>query len=598
MAALQTLMWTFQSRIYENLRPNVQECVLNGVFSILYLFAAAWQFYQTFVNHSPTEFMCSTDGFDEELHCRLWQSQLVGCAACGVLFLLTTIYWIVLFRCRTLNIKDMASDGYITSSPTLTAARAKEEANRREKEEAEAIAAEAERRRLQHRQQQQQAQQQQQIQRQIPQPRPTNPYQQQQQHMMQNQNSSNYFNQGRQPTYPQPRVPPQTQGSYAVDNHNDGFYNDLYGVQQQQQYPYQAGPNASTGYHHGGSNVNMPIQYTEEPVGYLDTPGTTNLQHEQIDYAYGQFNPAETFDDPTSQEAQAHLAYANQLREQQLYHENMAQVLKKQQEQQQQKIRRSFEALNNSSRNNSTSNVAAAMPSGSSTSAAGPVSLPRPTSTSSVVGGGGGALAVPPPPSSGSTVNFPVPLQQDTTAGSGPLPVRPPPSSGSTVNFPMPLQHSATMPPLPSTTSSRVMNGSGATNGTPGYVDYPMAATSAQGGVTPGGSTTPRIVGSPQEYRNRPQLYGGDGATSSVYSDDRYKAELLADVRRERGLAQQGNMSPDARSDYHDYKVSVAGSDYGGDDSRAGIHSRKPQQQYEKQDGYVPPPGRSRTMWS
>lgn len=206
MAALQTLMWLFQSRIYENGRPNVQECVLNGLFAVLYLFAAAWQFYQTFANASPTEFLCSTDGFDMEMHCRLWQTQLVGCAACGGLFLIVAIIWVWLFRQRPMILKDLPED-FITSSPTLTSARAKEDANRREKEEAEAIATEAERRRVLHRQQQQQIQQQQQMQRQIPQSRPTNPYnqnqypQQQQNHMVQHQGSSNYLNQGRQQTY-------------------------------------------------------------------------------------------------------------------------------------------------------------------------------------------------------------------------------------------------------------------------------------------------------------------------------------------------------------------------------------------------------------
>ncbi|KAF9991688.1 hypothetical protein BGZ65_000235, partial [Modicella reniformis] len=77
--------------------------------------------------------------------------------------------------------------------------------------------------------------------------------------------------------------------------------------------------------------------YTEEPTGYIETPGTTSYatygSYAAAPYAYGNFNPTETFNDPTSQEAQAHLAYANQLREQQLYHQNMAEVLQKQQQQ-------------------------------------------------------------------------------------------------------------------------------------------------------------------------------------------------------------------------------------------------------------------------
>ncbi|KAG0011754.1 hypothetical protein BGZ81_002005, partial [Podila clonocystis] len=389
MAALQTLMWLFQSRIYENGRPNVQECVLNGIFAVLYLFAAAWQFYYAFAQQSPTEFLCSTDGFDMELHCRLWQAQLVGCATCGVLFLLVTLVWVWLFRQRPMVLKDLPED-FITSSPTLTSTRAKEVANQREKEEAEAIAAEAERRRVLHRQQQQQLQQQQQM-RQIPLSRPTNPYQnqnqgqypQQQNHMVQHQGSSNYLNQSRQQTYtqpqPQPRTLPQTPGSYAADSHDVTYYNEHYashGQQQnqQQQYPYQITPNSTSGYHNG-SNANMI--YTEEPATYVETPATTDAQNGHYDYAYGNFDPAETFDDPTSREAQAHLAYANQLREQQLYHQNMAVVLQKQQQQKMMKNRDSF------------SNML--------------------------------------PPNSKEQ----------------------PPSSGSTVNFPMPVQHSATMP-LPS----------------------------------------------------------------------------------------------------------------------------------------------------
>ncbi|KAF9309555.1 hypothetical protein BG003_009621 [Podila horticola] len=518
MGALQTLMWLFQSRIYENGRPNVQECVLNGLLAVLYLFAAAWQFYQTFAQQLPTVFLCSTDGFDMELHCRLWQAQLVGCAACGVLFLLVTLIWVWLFRQRPMVLKDLPDD-FITSSPTLTSARAKEDANRREKEEAEAIAAEAERRRVLHRQQQQKMQQQQQM-RQIPISRPTNAYQnqnqgqypQQQNHMVQHQGSSNYLNQGRQQTYP--RVLPQAPGSYAADSHDGTYYNEHYaghGQQQQQQqqhYPYQITPNSTAGYHNG-SNANM--LYTEEPATYVETPATTDAQHGQYEYAYGNFDPAETFDDPTSREAQAHLAYANQLREQQIYHQNMAEVLQKQQQQKMMKSQDSF------------SNML--------------------------------------PPNSKEQ----------------------PPSSGSTVNFPMPLQHSATMP-LPS--SSTVSISKPANN-----VSSRLDQGAVTGMVTPGESVspggTPRPLASPQ-YRGSPQLYPGD--QSSVYSDDRYKTELLAEVRREK---ERQGMSPDLTSDYYDYKVSVAGSEYGGPSSTTAQASTP-------SGGYVPPPppGRSQTMWS
>ncbi|KAI9236116.1 MAG: hypothetical protein BYD32DRAFT_33170 [Podila humilis] len=261
------------------------------------------------------------------------------------------------------------------------------------------------------------------------------------------------------------------------------------------------------GYHHG-SNANMP--YTEEPVSY-ETPASDG-QHNHYDYAYGNFDPAETFDDPTSREAQAHLAYANQLREQQLYHQNMAEVLQKQQQHKMMKSRDSF------------SNI-----------------LPVPNSNEQ------------------------------------------PPSSGSTVNFPMPVQHSSTMP-LPSSSTVSV----------PKHVNVSSRVDhGATGMVTPGDSVTPggtpRPLGSPQEYRNSPQMYTGD--MSSVYSDDRYKNELLAEVRREKEK-QQGGVSPDLRSDYYDYKVSVAGSEYGGPSSTSA--------QASTPSGYVPPPpsGRSKTMWS
>ncbi|KAF9327413.1 hypothetical protein BG006_009265 [Podila minutissima] len=526
MAALQTLMWLFQSRIYENGRPNVQECVLNGLFALLYLFAAAWQFYYIFAQQSPSEFLCSTDGFDMELHCRLWQSQLMGCAACGALFLLVTLVWVWLFRQRPMVLKDLPED-YITTSPTVTSARAKEDENRREKEEVEVIAAEAERRRVLHRQQQQQQQQM----HQIPQSRLTNPYQnqnqgqypqQQQNHMVQHEGSSNYLNHGRQQTYPQPqpqqhqqpRTLPQTPGSYAAESHDGTYYNEHYAGhgqqqhQQQQQYPYQITLNATSGYHNG-SNANMI--YTEEPATYVETPATTDMQHGQYDYAYGNFDPAETFDDPTSREAQAHLAYADQLREQQLYHQNMAEVLQKQQQQKMMKNRDSF------------SNIL--------------------------------------PPNSNEQ----------------------PPSSGSTVNFPMAVQHSATMP-LPSSSTVSV---SKPANNVSSRVDHGAATGMVTPGesVTPGG--TPRPFASPQ-YRGSPQLYPGD--QSSVYSDDRYKAELLAEVRREK---EKQAVSPDLRSDYYDYKVSVAGSEYGGPSSTSAQVSAP-------NGGYVPPPppGRSKTMWS
>ncbi|KAG0198548.1 hypothetical protein BGX28_007997 [Mortierella sp. GBA30] len=557
MGALQTLLWIFQSRIYENGRPTVQECLLNAIFAVVFLFAAAWQFYQSFANQDPNEFVCSTPSYDEMIHCRLWQAQLVGCAVCGIMFFLSTILWIILFRQRPLVIKDLPDD-LITNSPTTqTSVTEREDAAQRERDEVAAIAAEAERRRVQQRQQQQQMQQLQ-MQRPAPITRPTHPYQQQQQqnpyqnnHMvapgqLQHQGSSGYINPGpaqqhQQPyfdqqQYQQPRIQPQTQPSYSSGNvNNDVYYNGSYGLQNQRPSYELTAPTTSAGYHQhqhpGAIGATAPPLaapgYTEEP-GTYEAPVTSNAGQytngAYTDYAYGQFNPAETFEDPTSKEAQAHLAYANQLREQQLYHQNMAEVLQKQQQQKMQKQQQQQQQQ---------------------------------------------------------------PLDRDNDPNL--------PSSGSTASFyPKPPQHSATMPALgpPSSSASVAATAGtssrgGASTGAAGGEHAYMAATSQNnvgtGMITPGStSSTGRPAPSPK-YKNSPQLYHSDEVTSH-YSDDRYKAELLGEVRKVRQEGQRSN--PEGLGEeYEDYKVQVP--------------SPRNESSRPNSATYVPPPpSKARTMWS
>ncbi|KAG0259646.1 hypothetical protein BG011_002497 [Mortierella polycephala] len=375
----------------------------------------------------------------------------------------------------------------ITSSPTPVASTlAREDTIQREHEEA-AIAAEAERRKVQHRQQQQQ--QQQQMQRPAPASRPTHPYQQQQHsqsfvnnHMvalqpLQSQNSSGYLNQGyqQQPYYNHQAQQPPQQHAYT-NAETDAYYSNNYAGYNSRS-SYDRAPNTPQFQHHGATAPLVAVPgYTEEPGSYVEPPGTSSMPY--ADYAYGQFNPAETFEDPTSQEAQAHLEYANQLREQQLYHQNMGEALKKQQQ-----LKMQF------SRDDS---------------------------------------------------NFP--------------------SSGSTTNFfyPQPPQHSSTMSRLPSVPTS---SASGA--GTYGTGTTHMNT----GMVTPGGSTSTdnlRQLCSPQQYPDNVTV------AESHYSDDRYKAELLDEVRKTR---QEGRESSD------NYKVQVGSRGDGGESSGN-----------SRQSTYVPPP--------
>ncbi|KAF9126544.1 hypothetical protein BGX30_015205, partial [Mortierella sp. GBA39] len=186
----------------------IQEIVLNGLMAGLFGFAGAWQLYLTFTNNlsmsmfylsvgygPQTGFLCPTDNYDNTVHCRLWQTQLVGCIACTAIFAIVTLVWTILFRRRPLAFKDLPEslkeDEMITSPRMEEASKREEEQDRRE--EITAIAAEAERRAA--------------LSRVKPQTRPTHPYQQQSHQQypvsrvaapahLQHQNSASYLNQG------------------------------------------------------------------------------------------------------------------------------------------------------------------------------------------------------------------------------------------------------------------------------------------------------------------------------------------------------------------------------------------------------------------
>lgn len=187
----------------------VQEIFLNGLMAGLFGFAGAWQLYLTFSGNLPMNqfylgshgpqsgFLCPTNNYDNTVHCRLWQTQLVGCLACAAVFAIVTIVWIVLFRRRPLAFKDLPNslkENEMITSPRMEEAAKREEEQDRQEEIA-AIAAEAERRAA--------------LSRAKPQIRPTHPYQQQSHQQypvnrtaapvpahLQHQNSASYLNQG------------------------------------------------------------------------------------------------------------------------------------------------------------------------------------------------------------------------------------------------------------------------------------------------------------------------------------------------------------------------------------------------------------------
>ncbi|KAG0270170.1 hypothetical protein DFQ27_000089 [Actinomortierella ambigua] len=152
LAAFESFLWIVQSRVYENGRPSLQEIVLSVLFSAAYLFSAAWQFYQAYKDSSASGFLCSTHGHDELVDCRLWQAGLVGSATCGFAFLFIAILWTCLFRRRHNISEDLPGD----LTPEITSEYVKEGNSGGSREDAAAIAAEAERRQMLHRQKQQQ----------------------------------------------------------------------------------------------------------------------------------------------------------------------------------------------------------------------------------------------------------------------------------------------------------------------------------------------------------------------------------------------------------------------------------------------------------
>lgn len=301
--------------------------------------------------------------------------------------------------------------------------------------------------------------------------------------------------------------------------------------------PYAEDPLAHTGMNAGLNNT-----VTNNNTGYypVAAPGTSQMQHtapyndntNTNDYAYGHFTPGETFDDPTSQEAQAHLAYANQLREQQLYHEQMAEALQKQ------------------------------------------------------------------------TLQRAAKQQKQSYDESGV------PHSGSTANFyPKPISHSSSMPPVSNGSTNIVAGGnsSSAVTAAPlsrrsgdfasagAYTRPPNTSSSLQhsGMITPGGSNVSgsRITGSPQLY--------DDTATipDSQYSYDRYRAEVLGDLRpsNSRSATAPGAPQESPGTEYHDYKVQVSSPVA---DPRVSISSSNGAGSRTQNQGYVPPPTKSKTMWS
>ncbi|KAF9439267.1 hypothetical protein BGZ76_005996 [Entomortierella beljakovae] len=511
IGAVQTLLWIFQSRIYENGRPSVQECVIASILSALYLFAGGWQLYQTFANSSPTEFICDTDTSDMTLHCRLWQTQVVGSATCGVMFFLAAIFFILLFRSRPMVIKDLPDD-IITSSPIMSPANTKR--NDIELEAAAAAAeVEAERRRREYREQQQQQQhrpyqqqhayQQQQQQQANPYQQQANPYQQQHyqtkrvvpgqlynqnssSHLLHHQNSSGFINQQQQQ---QPATPSPRQDHTSRVSESDNYYNSGYAGQRQNTSFEMTQPNTTAGYVIKAPLVtpNANGGYTEEPTTYMDASGATNAQHQDFPaYAYGHFDPSETFDDPTSQEALSHLAYANQLREQQLYHQNMGEFLQKQSQQRVLKQQQQQDRL---------------------------------------------------PPASGSTVDF-----------------YPPPPRQNTNQWP-----ASSAPPPSSSFSGKATLGSRDSE----YAPYTTTATQNfnTGMVTPGSmSGGPRISSSPR-ITGSPQLRYPDDVTvaESTYSDDRHKGILVDEIRKAR-MEERQTSTPVEDQELHDYKVQVSTS--------------------------------------
>ncbi|KAG0368386.1 hypothetical protein BGX24_002849 [Mortierella sp. AD032] len=581
LGTLLTALWPFKSRIYENGRPMVQEIVLDGLMTGLYLFAGAWQLYLTFANQLPTQFLCPTDNYDNTVHCRLWQTQLVGCVTNGAVFAIITLVWTALFRRRPLAFKDLPEtlkDSEMITSPRMEESSKREQEQDRQEEIA-AIAAEAERRAALARPKPK------------PQTRPTHPYQQQQQQQrqqypvsrvtapthLQHQNSASYLNQGNQGY--ETRESPLPQSNYSNDD-SDNYYNSNYAHQQAYEMT-PTSPHGGYGRHGGAVPATAPVinarvgtplgnPYSEDPLslaganvnnsnGYypVATPGTSQVQHAQHagynnEYAYGQFTPDETFDDPSSQEAQAHLIYANQLREQQLYHEQMAEAL--QRKKQQKGLMQQRSSFYNDS--------------------------------------------VGPYPSD-STSNF---AQVQNTSGMQPISI-PPTSYGSTTIVTGGDSTSAAL-------GSSAMTAKPISRPNSGFVPAPYGRTNTSninisGMVSPASIGGSRIAGSPQLYNDETETI-----PDSQYSYDRYRAEVLGDLRTVPSRSATAPIStPGApqeltprseNSGYHDYKVQVSSpvADQGRNSTSSSNGGVGSSSQPQRNQGYVPPPNKSRTMWS
>ncbi|KAK3805574.1 MAG: hypothetical protein J3Q66DRAFT_360319 [Benniella sp.] len=228
-------------------------------------------------------------------------------------------------------------------------------------------------------------------------------------------------------------------------------------------------PTSGVGYQQSAPIVS-PGGYTGQSETPVTTSNATYGSYTPAPYAYGNFDPAETFEDPSSQEAMAHLAYAEQLREQQLYHQNMAEVL---QRQQQQKMQRQRQQQQQQLQLQIQAN------------------LQRQESI---------------PPISGSTVDFYPQVPVHTSS--------------------MPLSAGSTNGPVSATTVTTA----NATVGTSARdTDYPFVSAPVQN--MDSGTATPRSRRSISG--NSPQHYP-DTVAESVYSDDRHKDDLVNEIRRAR----------------------------------------------------------------
>ncbi|KAG0241049.1 hypothetical protein BGW41_006386 [Actinomortierella wolfii] len=487
LAAFESFLWIVQSRIYENGRPSVQEIVLSLIFSAAYLFSAAWQFYHAYSDSSASGFLCSTDGRDELIDCRLWQAGLVGSAACGFAFLFIALLWTYLFRRRHNIPEDLPGD----LTPEITSDYVKE-GNATSREEAAAIAAEAERRQKLHRQQQQQDH------RQMTLPSvghtPTPP--------------ANHGYPSRQNTQFS-QVPVYAQARPSHDSVQENYYNPAYyattqpyqqpmAAYQHQQYTPTGYPNAHYGgnmayngnttpmtqdYGRSGTPVNgvglgQQQPYTEEPTSYFDASQYYGVQ--ETGNPYSTSNVALGYANGVNEGGvQAHRDYANQLKQQQSYHENMAEALQRQAQSQRDGLH-----------------------------------------------SGSTAPAYPPPPHSRSSIG----VVSNLGNGGGLVSSK----SGDT-NY---SGRQGTMP---------VHGSSSRTNMTP--TDGIAGVMAGDRSRTPSSPGSARPANSPQQYHPDDQSQS-DVATSGYADDNRYRDELLEEIRRQRQGEFEGRQGDSGTQDY------------------------------------------------